>query len=400
MAKTLRYVLLLMVSYALHVSAYNLTGYDCTDPLTNYTAISTHEVKECKDDTLTSDKTESPVYILYRNDYSYIPVHICTLKRHTLITRCGMWSHISNVRDGFKINEDVRLSAEECDVIRRRNVYITQSGRRVEGIIMNTTMNFQDIDVGFLDTEGKCSGGDVTFEGQSYSNVVRQRSYTLTIQERYLPYSYELRKLITPEGYRMVYEPLTAVVGSSRYTWDKDIDTNSCHGARYTRLYDGIASHYRSHMGSGFYIIDNDEFSFAIISNEPTFVCNIAMKKTSNNRVFVVDDSKTIPLARAMARDTNAPIDLDLIMDLKLFYIEENTRNRTTELYRTIYNEMCAKNLLYLRSLLSLATTAPEEFAWIYMRDSGYTAVLRGEVIYLIKCMPKVVELREDPNCH
>lgn len=153
-------------------------------------------------------------------------------------------------------------------------------------------------------------------------------------------------------------------------------------------------------MGSDFYIIDNDDFSFAIISNEPTFVCNIAMRKTSNSRVFVVDDVKTIPLARLMTRDTNAPIDLDLIMDLKLFYIEENTRNRTTELYRTIYNEMCAKNLLYLRSLLSLANTAPEEFAWIDMRESGYTAVLRGEVIYLIKCAPKLVEIREDPNCY
>lgn len=49
---------------------------------------------------------------------------------------------------------------------------------------------------------------------------------------------------------------------------------------------------------------------------------------------------------------------------------------------------------------LSLATIAPDEMAYRIMKEPGYTAIMAGEVIHLVKCIPVKCRLRPVENCY
>lgn len=53
-----------------------------------------------------------------------------------------------------------------------------------------------------------------------------------------------------------------------------------------------------------------------------------------------------------------------------------------------------------MHSLISLARSNSEEFAWVYMKKPGYTAVTRGEVIYLIQCRAIKVKVIATDMCY
>lgn len=87
-------------------------------------------------------------------------------------------------------------------------------------------------------------------------------------------------------------------------------------------------------------------------------------------------------------------------MDLKLVYIEQNIMNKTTDLYKIFTQRYCEMTRDYHHSLISIARTNAEEFAWVYMHKPGYTAVVRGEILYLIQCKSVRVKVVPSEKCY
>lgn len=86
-------------------------------------------------------------------------------------------------------------------------------------------------------------------------------------------------------------------------------------------------------------------------------------------------------------------------MNSKFVYIERNIQTNLNNLYQSIQLQRCQleKNTLELQ--LALASLNPLEFAYIFSKGPGYTAVIMGEVIYIIKCKPVYVILRHTQVC-
>lgn len=74
--------------------------------------------------------------------------------------------------------------------------------------------------------------------------------------------------------------------------------------------------------------------------------------------------------------------------------------NHTNDLYKVFLNRYCDLTRDHLYSLISLARSNSEEFAWVYTKSPGYTAVTRGEVIYLIQCKAIRVKVISTDNCY
>ena len=49
---------------------------------------------------------------------------------------------------------------------------------------------------------------------------------------------------------------------------------------------------------------------------------------------------------------------------------------------------------------LSIATRSPDEFAYHLMKGPGYMAVVGGEVVHIIKCVPVEVTVQHGKNCY
>lgn len=62
--------------------------------------------------------------------------------------------------------------------------------------------------------------------------------------------------------------------------------------------------------------------------------------------------------------------------------------------------QKCALERQILLNALSLASIAPDEMAARIMKSTGYTAVVTGEVIHLIKCLPVTCKIRHLNECY
>lgn len=120
-------------------------------------------------------------------------------------------------------------------------------------------------------------------------------------------------------------------------------------------------------------------------------------KTGDDSNIVLAGTPSTLP-----NHDAPESIDLNAFhnMDLKLVYLERNVMNRNNDLYKLFLNRYCDLTRDHMYSLISLARSNSEEFAWVYMKHPGYTAVARGEVIYLIQCKATKVKVISTDNCY
>lgn len=134
-------------------------------------------------------------------------------------------------------------------------------------------------------------------------------------------------------------------------------------------------------------VVETNTQRFAMALKSESIVCGHNGYKTGDDTIIVLQGSpSTLP-------DHGQPEVIHYLnashnMDLKLVYLERNIMNTTIDLYKLFTQRYCELTKDHLHSLINLARSNAEEFVWIYMRKPGYTAVVRGEVLYLIQCKP------------
>lgn len=58
----------------------------------------------------------------------------------------------------------------------------------------------------------------------------------------------------------------------------------------------------------------------------------------------------------------------------------------------------CLSETKLIHSILSSAMYSPHDFAYQYFNEEGYTASVRGEVVYIMKCEAVSVNYTNIPN--
>lgn len=130
-------------------------------------------------------------------------------------------------------------------------------------------------------------------------------------------------------------------------------------------------------------MVETDKQRFAMALKSDAIMCGHNGYKTGDDSILVLTGSpSTLP-----NHDIPESIDLNAFhnMDLKLVYLDKNVMNRTNDLYKLFLNRYCDLTRDHMYSLISLARSNSEEFAWVYMKQPGYTAVTRGEVLHLVQ---------------
>lgn len=69
-------------------------------------------------------------------------------------------------------------------------------------------------------------------------------------------------------------------------------------------------------------------------------------------------------------------------------------------IYKDLLTKICETEKDLLQTQLSFARIDPTGFAYSHTKEPGYTAVLLGEVVFLIKCVPTEVQIRETSICY
>ena len=69
---------------------------------------------------------------------------------------------------------------------------------------------------------------------------------------------------------------------------------------------------------------------------------------------------------------------------------------------KQLYNDIAQKCNLEKRTLknsMSIATQAPDEFAFHRIKGPGYMSVIAGEVVHIVKCVPVEIKMKHGDIC-
>ena len=82
---------------------FGLIGYDCGQKFTNFTTFSLVNVGECDLPEPIVNVTKTEISLLQINEYADTLVRYCKVEIKRTIAHCGMWSHISQVKNDIII---------------------------------------------------------------------------------------------------------------------------------------------------------------------------------------------------------------------------------------------------------------------------------------------------------
>lgn len=185
------------------------------------------------------------------------------------------------------------------------------------------------------------------------------------------------------------------------YTFWEVIPKHRCDRTdQYQLLYDGIAdklidTDYEN--AQTIYSVKANDFIFALTKKDEFQICGFNVIVTEHPKLFVVETKGHGPFARSLLTHNNE--DVLSYLNSKIVYVERHVRTQVNMLYRDVIRQQCLLERQILQNALTLATIAPDEAAIRLTKQHGFVASVAGETIYLIKCLPVDVKVRQTKQC-
>jgi len=376
-----------------------ITGYNCEGEGLNITTLSLLDVGECAIDDIEPTKTEVYVQLMQISDYDSATIFQCQLQINREIFYCGMHSHISMVGGG-KIEYIKELGKDTCRRIHETGS-ITIVGTTIDGLERNATNRRAAILAGRASADGTCKGSSYTDNYGSWDNVVVQATLKITLRNFEAPIKRATRRIILPSGTHCDASRDHCVDTDGMETYWTATSTDSCHFDQYDILYEGIAIKLSTNNSQGtpdIYTVSTRDTTFALTKTQEINLCGYLLFRTEHPKLLIMETQR----GRTFKPRTRIAVDnLDIFtyVNSKFVYVEKHIKNQLTRLYRDVMEQKCALERQILQNALSLASIAPDEMAYRIAKAPGHTAVVVGEVIHLVKCIPMECKLRHTETC-
>lgn len=379
-----------------------LIAYDCANEYINISKISTVAVDKCDFTKNQPELVEENIQLLQLAEESTTHVYQCKYEVIRTIMHCGMASHASMVKNTIYtfIKE---LSREDCLNIHRHGSLKTASGKIVANIKSNDTTTFWDAVAGSVDGQPNCQGEYFTDGRNEWHNAIVQYTVTLRIRD-FSTSVIASRNSILIEGLRCDFSKeycMDSIHGQTFWANNKD---QACYEDKYDVLYEGKATKGKiinaaTGENETVYSVVQGDTLFALQIRGPAEICSTYGLKTEHPRLFIVQFVQGHKLFKKKEVNTKN-LDLFTYINSKFVYTEKHIRGQIERLYLDLLTKICETESELLQTQLNFAKTDPPGFAYSRTREPGYTAVPLGELIYIIKCVPVEVRIRETKECY
>nr|DAZ90399.1 TPA_asm: putative glycoprotein [Belostoma flumineum mononega-like virus] len=391
----------LLIMGFLCVSVNGLIGYDCGSSRANITLLSMGYIKSCPEQVDATAIENINVQLLQSREYDKVFVRACMVTRVRVIYHCGMHSHTSIAREGL-VNEVVTsLSKQQCKMMHEEGWYRTDLGVMVSGLKVNATSDRAITEAGSVTTNnGECEGVSLSINGIFYSKVVVTSTYRFILRSYLTTVDVSDSKVVFPSGQVFnIHEEEGFDVHDGKVIWESSQLTPACSPFSSLVLYEGPAHLYTSPDNTRIVVLNTSDYTFALTLRKPELICHQHGYATDHPKLFVLYDIGRNHWFFKKSSMQSENVDLFLYSNSKFVYLERHFRGQLLSAYNNLQYKICMLRYNQLHSLISIAYIRPEEFAWSYTQTPGVTAVTKGEVLYLIKCAPVVVQFRTDSRC-
>ncbi|APG78701.1 putative glycoprotein [Hubei odonate virus 11] len=376
-----------------------LIGFDCKHKDVEYSAVSVKQVAECDEVKPAVHQSKMNIQLLQKRRLSKVPYISCYTHANILITHCGMHSHASVVAGGLSQRIE-QYTSETC-----RRAFATKTvilfGTPIDINSFNTTITGSIIPYGsVINNDASCIGTSFAYNGNHYRASVMQVSYEIILKTGYGTYDSETGIFNTGLGSYGDYKEGVLLDRNFGYVFWKTSDNEDCSSSTsYLVLYEGPAEKLVSERDNrSIIVVEQQSTTFSLQLREPTLLCSQHAFNTEHDQLKIITSNNRMFFFKRIADSLD--INLSTYINAKFVYVERHLRANIETLYEDVMKFRCRVTRQTLTNLLSLASIDEDEFAYAYMGRPGYTSVKRGEVAYLIKCVPTYITLQSSTRCY
>lgn len=378
-------------------------GFDCTGQAVNVTAVSLSWIQKCPVAEGAQGTIVEFIQLVQERNVEAVRVKACLVERSYLLQHCGMHSHSSMTFNGLVTSEILRVPKEACDALHLYGSFHTSGGKVLTGFAANTTTVVPVVEMGVIDAgSATCKGATFTLNGATYTDVVMQSSYKVTLRTERAQLDVATSTVRLSSGYSHPFQAHSGFDPELGQTyWSSEGVGVKCSPTSYIVVYEGDATIYKNREGQRTLIVNTTTQVMAVGLRDETTLCHQEATETDHPRLFMVRPLRAGGPRFYFQKGSMDPKEVDLFLytNSKLVYVEQHLARELTSVYLHFQKQMCDVNHRLLTHLTTLAMVAPEEFAWTYTQQPGITAVLRGEVVYMVKCAPVSVDYRASSAC-
>ena len=128
-------------------------------------------------------------------------------------------------------------------------------------------------------------------------------------------------------------------------------------------------------------------------------LCGYTLLSTEHPKLFLLETTKgnTFISKRKTAVEN---LDIFTYVNSKFVYVEKHIKRQMTALYHDVLTQRCTTEKKVIENALSLATLLPDEFAYTITKTPGHMALIAGEAVHIVKCVPVQVKIRHTTECY
>lgn len=376
--------------------AFALIAYDCSDKNNTITAVSIHDVAPCPSPEEDYHSLKIQIQVIQRNDVKLQEVKTCLIEVTRIISHCGMHSHNSAVAGGLS-NYIYPLGAEQCRGAHRfKSVRIYR--KTVDKIVINGSSSISMTLEGTLNMDGSCTGVTYTEEDRTWNSVVVYANIKIELRSYLARVKLEDNEISLYGG--VVCDYLSGYCIDSTYgetVWEYTPEHDCDKGL--SLLYQGEAELVTHQQSPRVVVVEQKDKVFALSLLKMVSMCGVQVWQSEHPKVLVVERQLPHSLQPKLSI-TAENTDLTMYVNSKLLYIEQAYKRGVNSLYTDTVYRRCLVHREVIKNRLLMAPLTPNAVSSIIKQQLGYVGRVLGEVLYIMKCTPKVVHIRRTDSCY
>lgn len=375
-----------------------IMGFDCGSQHFNVTTLSLLDVGSCDIPNIEPVATRMFIQLLQLNHFTHAHVIQCKIEVDRTVYYCGMHSHVSIVSGG-RLQYIREITEKECRTAHEKGHYPIFNYEYIQNLKKNQSVTHSITLGGSLDNEGSCQGIFYADPYGTWSKVVVQAVVKITLQEFYAPVDLLENKIKLQSGISVPLSDESCIDVTGGYAFWKSIPKDMCNFNQYEIVAEGMGTRMEDEAHQTVYTIEQDDVVFALTKREEIFLCHRAIITTEHPKLFIMEHADLFP-HNPFKKQKSINMDIFTYVNSKFVYVEKHVKKQLKRLYHDMLIQRCELEREVIRNALSIATIAPDEFAYRYMKKPGYMALVAGEVIHIIKCVPVPIKRKITSECY
>ena len=370
-----------------------LVGYDCSGPTLNATTFSTIDPLPCEVEDTEPTSESIAIQLLQLTDLTSTTVTQCKIEVDRTIYYCGMHSHVSIVHNGRQQYLQA-VSREACQLLHSSGAMYVSPTVQLSGIQPNATQSVTL--AGKVGPNGRCDGTTYSDPYGTWTGVVVQAIIKVTIKSYSATVRLPDNKIVLQSRQQCRWQSGHCLDNQDGHTFWEPTLTDYCKFNSYDVLNDGQAARVSSKSANEptIYLVSTEEATFALTWTRQSSLCGFTITHTEHPKLFILE----IGTSGRFKSKSQVPVnnlDIYTYINSKFNYVVKHLKTQIVQLYKDIVRQKCDIENQVLKNALALIHVAPEDVATAITHEPGHLAILSGEVVHIIKCIPTTCQARK-----